>query len=134
LSATYPPGGPYPLITNTGFVSNFALDAMPHQTSGGATPGDVMKCFDKSKLPVLNALATEFAVCDSWFCSMPGPTWPNRFFALGASSADLDHSPTTSEVAVWQTIDGFKFQNGSIFDKGNGFKWRIYAGNKVFTL
>ena len=133
-SAKYPSGGPYPPINNSGFVSNFALDAIPKQPAKGATPGDVMKCFDKSKLPVLTALAQEFAVCDSWFSSMPGPTWPNRFFALGASSADLDHSPTTWETVLWQGFSGFKFQNGSIFDRGNGFKWRNYAGNKVFTL
>jgi phospholipase C len=133
-TATYPSGGPYPLINNSGFVSNFALDAMPKQPGPGATPGDVIKCFDKAKLPVLTALAEEFAVCDSWFCSLPGPTWPNRFFALGASSADLDHSPTTMETIDWQAFAGFKFQNGSIFDAGGGFKWRIYAGNKIFTL
>ena len=139
-SATYPsgvaggPGGPYPPIDNSGFVSNFAMHAIPKQPNLGATPGDVMKTFAKPQLPVLTALAEEFVVCDSWFCSMPGPTWPNRFFALGASSADLDHSPTTTETALWQTIDGFKFQNGSIFDAGGSFKWRIYAGNKLFTL
>jgi len=75
---------------------------------------------------------------------MPGPTLPNRFFALGASSADLDHSPTNAETLLWETIDGFTFQNGSIFEAGKGFfsflpwkrklKWRIYAGNKIFTL
>jgi phospholipase C len=133
-TATYPSGGPYPSINNSGFVSNFALDAMPKQPNPGAAPGDVMKCFDKAKLPVLIALAEEFAVCDSWFCSLPGPTWPNRFFALGASSADLDHSPTTLETVAWQTFAGFKFQNGSIFDANGSFKWRIYAGNKIFTL
>jgi phospholipase C len=128
-AAKYPSGGPYPPINNSGFVSNFVVDAK------SPSPGDVMKCFDKSKLPVLSALAEEFAVCDSWFCSMPGPTWPNRFFALGGSSAGLDHSPTTAEAEIWQTIDGFKFQNGSIFDAGGGsLNWRIYAGNKLFTL
>jgi phospholipase C len=72
---------------------------------------------------------------------MPGPTWPNRFFALGASSAGLDHSPTTAETLIWNIADGFKFQNGSIFEAGRSFffwkrklKWRIYAGNKIFTL
>lgn len=134
-AATYPPGGPYPPINNSGFVSNFAVDAK------SPSPGDVMQCFMPARLPVLTALAKEFAVCDSWFCSMPGPTWPNRFFALGASSADLDHSPTTAETLIWETIDGFKFQNGSIFDASRSFffwkrklKWRIYAGNKIFTL
>src|SRR4029077_4355471 len=137
-AATYPPGGPYPPKNNSGFASNFAVAAK------SPSPGDVMGCFTPERLPVLVALAKEFAVCDSWFCSMPGPTSPNRFFALGASSADLDHSPTGAETLLWETIDGFTFQNGSIFEAGKGFfsflpwkrklKWRIYAGNKIFTL
>jgi phospholipase C len=134
-AATYPPGGPYPPINNTGFVSNFAVDAK------SSSPGDVMKYFTPPDLPVLSTLAQEFAVCDSWYCSLPGPTWPNRFFALGASAAGLDHSPTNEETVLWQTVDGFKFQNGSIFDAGKEFlffkrklNWRIYAGNIIFTL
>lgn len=134
-SATYGPGGPYPPINNNGFVSNFAEDAK------SPTPGDVMHCFAPARLPVLSALAQEFAVCDSWFCSMPGPTWPNRFFALGASSAGLDHSPTSAETVIWDTMDGFRFDNGSVFDATRNFllwkrklKWRIYAGNKIFVF
>jgi len=120
-------GGPYPAMNNSGFVSNFAVAAR------SPSPGDVMKVFTPERLPVLSALARAYAVCDSWFCSLPGPTWPNRFFALGASSGDLDHSPTSVETAVWETVDGFQFQNGSIFDV-KGLSWRIYAGNKIFTL
>jgi phospholipase C len=134
-TAIYPRGGPYPPIDNSGFVCNFAVDAK------SPSPGDVMHCFTTVQLPVLSALAQEFAVCDSWFCSMPGPTWPNRFFMLGASSAGLDHSPSSAETILWDTMDGFTFQNGSIFDAERRFlflrrklKWRIYAGNKVFTL
>ena len=126
--AKYPDGGgPYPAINNSGFVSDFADNAK------STTSADVMKCFTPERLPVLSALAKEFAVCDSWFCSMPGPTWPNRFFALAASAAGLDHSPTTPETLEWETVDGFAFQNGSIFG-APGLRWRIYAGNKLFTL
>lgn len=133
--AKYPPHGAYPPINNRGFVSNFAT--LPKFTKLASTPsppgqGDIMQCFAQSQLPILNTLAEEFAVCDSWFCSMPGPTWPNRFFALAGSSAGLDHSPTPSETGIWQTISGFKFQNGSIFDRN--IKWRIYAGNVLFTF
>jgi phospholipase C len=39
-----------------------------------------MKCFDPSRLPVLARLAQEFAICDHWFSSLPGPTHPNRWF------------------------------------------------------
>ena len=45
-----------------------------------------MKCFSTDQLPVLNALAREFVVCDRWFSSMPGPTEPNRMFMHAATS------------------------------------------------
>ena len=124
---TYPYGGPYPHINNSGFAANFATSA------GSTSPGDVMQEFTPDCLPVLNALAREFAVCDAWHCSLPGPTWPNRFFALGGSSAQLDHSPTTAETTLWEAVDGFKYQNGSVFQV-SGLNWKIYAGNQLFTL
>lgn len=36
-------------------------------------------------LPVLHTLAKNFTICDRWFCSLPGPTWPNRFFVHSAT-------------------------------------------------
>ena len=33
------------------------------------------KTKDADSLPALHGLAREFAVCDHWFSSMPGPTW-----------------------------------------------------------
>jgi phospholipase C len=38
----------------------------------------VMECFSPEQLPVLSTLAREFVLCDHWFCSVPGPTMPNR--------------------------------------------------------
>jgi phospholipase C len=81
--ATYPPGGPYPDINNSGFVASYA------GTHGRGDPGDIMKCFGSDQLPVLNALAREFVVCDNWHASVPGPTWPNRIFVHAASSGGL---------------------------------------------
>ena len=31
-------------------------------------------------------MAAEYAVMDKMFCSHPGPTWPNRMYALSATS------------------------------------------------
>ena len=70
--AQYPTAGKYPPITNSGFVENFVA------SGGQQNPGEVMKCFGTGQLPVLTALANNFAVCDNWFSSLPGPTWPNR--------------------------------------------------------
>jgi phospholipase C len=124
-AATYPAGGAYPAINNSGFVASYVA-------SGGAVdPGKVMECFAPEQLPILVALAQEFAVCDNWHASMPGPTWPNRMFVHAASSGGLDHSPTTEEIAEWETIGGFQFKAGSIFDalKKKGVSRRLYAGD-----
>jgi phospholipase C len=43
---------------------------------------DVMGYYPLDFLPALHALGRNFTVCDHWFSSLPGPTWPNRFFAL----------------------------------------------------
>ena len=41
----------------------------------------IMYYFRADKLPVLATLAVQFAVCDHWFSSVPGPTIPNLAFA-----------------------------------------------------
>ncbi|MEO7190746.1 MAG: alkaline phosphatase family protein [Vicinamibacterales bacterium] len=41
----------------------------------------IMYAFAPAKLPVLSNLALEFAVFNSWFASIPGPTLCNRAFA-----------------------------------------------------
>src|SRR5262244_1767412 len=42
---------------------------------------DIMYYFAPAKLPVLTTLATQFAVFNRWFASIPGPTLCNRAFA-----------------------------------------------------
>ena len=123
--ASYPPGGPYPPIVNTGFVASYVA------TAGQDRPGEIMKCFTSTSLPVLHALAREFVVCDNWHASMPGGTWPNRLFVHAASAAGLDHSPTSAEIVLWEALNGFGFQHGTIFDamKANNISRRLYAGD-----
>jgi len=76
--------------TMKGFVKNYAKQP-------GVKPEkarDVMKCFSPDKIPVLTTLAREFALCDAWFSSVPGPTLPNRAFAhCGSSNGSVDNHP-----------------------------------------
>ncbi len=132
-NAVYSPGGAYPAINNSGFVSDYASS---HTANEGNAPGDfgrIMQCFAPNELPVLNSLAKQFAVCDHWYASVPGPTWPNRLFALAATAQGLDHSPTTAEMLSWEMLEGIGFANGSIFDalgRASSSGWRIYAGDE----
>jgi len=131
--AVYLPNGKYPPINNAGFAANYATTT----TEGPAPPspdiGLIMAGFyTQPQLPALYQLAKNFVLCDQWFSSLPGPTWPNRFFLHGASSNGLDHSPTSAEIAEWESVDGFRYPNGSIFDAMNAahITWRLYHDTK----
>jgi phospholipase C len=126
-AANYPPGGSYPNVNCGGFVADYAANG------GNSSRAEIMKCYAAGQLPVLTALAGEFAVLDNWFSSLPGPTWPNRFFAHGASSGGLDHSPTTGQILSWETFFGFRIDKGTIFDSLSAAfgrdGWSIYSGD-----
>jgi phospholipase C len=76
-------------LNMSGFVKNYQTK------SGSAALGaNIMKCFNAQSLPVLSTLAKEYAVCDHWFASIPGPTLPNRLYVhCGTSRGRLDMAP-----------------------------------------
>ncbi|HEY2361437.1 MAG TPA: alkaline phosphatase family protein [Candidatus Angelobacter sp.] len=122
----------YPPIMNQGFVADYCLklDGTPKPK---IVPEAVMRCFAPSQVPVLVQLAREFAVCDSWHASIPGPTWPNRFFMMAGSSGGLDDSPNWWDYPTWELVDGYRFENGTIFDlmDDHCLKWKIYRGDDL---
>jgi len=127
-------GGAYPSVNNSGFASSYATSISEDTgTPASAHIGDIMACFNtRSQLPVIHQLACEFAICDNWYSSLPGPTWPNRFFVHGASSAGWTDSPHLKDEVTWELIHGFRFSNGSIFQAlhNAGHKWRLYNDDK----
>jgi len=74
--ATQISGGCQGFVAN--YVNKFADD-----------PQEIMGYYPDGFLPALHGLAKNFAVCDRWFSSMPGPTWPNRFFAQTGTSMGM---------------------------------------------
>jgi phospholipase C len=128
----YAPGSPYPPVTNSGFVANY-------RGEGTSEPAKCMEVFMPEQLPILNTLAREFAVCDNWFSSMPGPTWPNRLFVHAASAAGLDDSPGDWDTVTTEFIDGYRFDNGTLFDRleDRCLDWLVFEGDElpqVFAL
>ncbi len=123
-----PTSGGYPEINNSGFIQS-------HIDIGSDTPNRIMDCFSKEQLPVLNKLAEEFAICDNWFSSLPGPTTPNRFFLLAATSGGLLANPKPENISVEDIISGIlggvKFENGHIFDELDEkcIKWLVFSGD-----
>jgi len=72
-----------------GFVKSFF-----NQQQDVGHSQNIMYYFTQNQLPVLTTLATEFAVFNRWFASIPGPTVCNRAFAhYGTSFGRVDMNP-----------------------------------------
>jgi len=70
------PQGPGRVANMQGFVKDYFS-----QTNDVNRSHNIMSYFAPENLPVLTTLATEFAVFNGWFSSIPGPTICNRAFA-----------------------------------------------------
>jgi len=70
------PQGPGRLRSMKGFVKDYFT-----QTNNVNKSHNIMSYFTPDKLPVLTTLATQFALFNGWFSSIPGPTICNRAFA-----------------------------------------------------
>jgi phospholipase C len=71
-----PQHGP-PLTANMqGFIASYF-----NQQQNTKHSHDILYYFTPDKLPVLTTLATQYAVFNRWFASIPGPTICNRAFA-----------------------------------------------------
>jgi phospholipase C len=68
-----------------GFVASYAKTLERLGVEGDA--GRVMGYYSAADVPVYDHLAREFAICDRWFSSVPGATWPNRLYAISGHAA-----------------------------------------------
>ncbi|MHB9837965.1 alkaline phosphatase family protein [Paraburkholderia terrae] len=121
----------YPPFATDTSTTGFAATYEDHSDA----VAQAFNAFTPDQLPVLNFLASQFGVCDNWFASVPGPTWPNRFFAVAGTSSGLDHSPSDAQVveAVFFNAPIFTFPNGTVFSKLQESDWLIVQGDVAQT-
>ncbi|MGH9124613.1 MAG: alkaline phosphatase family protein [Acidimicrobiales bacterium] len=104
----------------SGFVTSFAK-SIAHPLDpplNGASSSSIMGVYSPDMVPVLSGLATGFAVCDRWFSSVPTETFPNRAFALAATSLGRvmdERNPVFATPSIF----------GSLTAKA--VPWRIYG-------
>ncbi|MDQ6803510.1 MAG: hypothetical protein M3065_00790 [Actinomycetota bacterium] len=127
-ASSYPP---YPAIDNSGFAQNFSAKSPDDPCSIMLSYRGEPEENATADVPVITALAREFAVCDQWFSSMPGPTWPNRLFYHAASAAGLDDSPSTGDSIIDALVSGIIFDGGTIYDllDSENIDWAVYHGD-----
>lgn len=95
---------------NNKSMDGFVYDAILN-SHNEHTPVDM---FTETTAPIINTLAKEYAVFDSWFCSIPGPTDPNRAFAMsGTALGELENFNGT--LYPQQTYMDYLRKNGRSF-------------------
>jgi phospholipase C len=103
----------------------------------GANQREALGYYDRERLPFLYALADEFVVCDRWFSSVMGPTWPNRFYLHATTSAGrtrnvpmgLSPPPTIWDAMAQRCWTAKNYYAGSIPWYSVAFPAKSFSGN-----
>ena len=67
---------------NNGAMNGFVTSRLPIDSNDAVL---TMGYYTRSDLPFYYALADAFTICDNYFCSVIGPTDPNRLYSVAAS-------------------------------------------------
>ena len=105
---------------NMGACDNFLIQ---HQMShdNDVTAQQPMQYLTREFAPVSYALADAYASTDSWFCSVMGPTWPNRFYWHTGSSGGIMADELPNGPLTYPSI------YNRLNDKG--VPWKYYFGS-----
>jgi len=97
-------------------MNGFVYDYSQIVGVDAAKADTIMQSHAPRTMPALTTLAKEFALCDHWFSSVPGPTWPNRIFAHAA----------TSDGYIDNNLHDYKIETIYHRIMAAGLTWRIY--------
>jgi phospholipase C len=100
------------------------------ETNGQRDGPNTMGYYTRADLPFYYALADAFTICDGYFCSMIGPTDPNRLYSMSATLGPdgtkgppyLTTSSTRTERAGMLTWTTMPEQLSA-----RGISWKVYA-------
>jgi phospholipase C len=112
-----------------GFVrTHLAVDG---SEAGPAT----MAYYEREDIPFYYALAEAFTICDNYYCSVLGPTHPNRLYSMSAS---IDPEGLNGGPLV-ETLSSTFFEFAGRFTwatmpeqlSAAGVSWKVYTGSAL---
>ena len=111
---------------NKGFARSFLDDL--RRDGHDFDPGLIMGYYTADNVPMFDFLAREFTVCDHWFSSFPGPTWPNRMFLYAGTSNGITGNPS-SVLAPYAFSDPREMPSRLLTDvlDQHGVEWKSYS-------
>ncbi|MEU2778276.1 alkaline phosphatase family protein [Streptomyces sp. NPDC007162] len=95
-----------------------------HRAADGAAAPYVMGYYTREDIPFQFALAETFTVCDHYYCSVLGPTWPNRLMWMTGSidPAGTHGGPVIGNVAPTP----YRWTTYAERLQAAGVSWKVY--------
>lgn len=112
-----------------GFIDNFAI-----RVTDGLVVTDILGTYDGSDLAFYRFLAENYAYCEHYFSAHPGPTLPNRMYALGG---DVQYDRVGEAILDNNKSDNFALSRSlNIFDvlTRKNIDWRVYESFPSVTM
>ena len=135
LSVKVPGPGGVQINGGEGFADNFREKKLSDPTDlEGCVPEDALGYYEGDDLPIYEYLARNYAYCDAFYCSHPGPTLPNRMYSL---TGDVQYDRYGAPILRNNHGDNFVLSRArSIYDvlTQKGISWRVYESYPSVTM
>ena len=113
---------------NNGAMNGFVSSRLPINSNDAVLS---MGYYTRADLPYYYALADAFTICDNYFCSVMGPTDPNRLYTM-AASLDPDGKnggPILQSIIANRTTFNGRLTYATMPEQlqARGISWKVYS-------
>jgi phospholipase C len=116
---------------NNGAMDSFVSVHVDPEVNGLRDGPNTMGYYTREDLPFFHALADNFTICDHYFCSVLGPTDPNRLYSMTATiDPEGKHGGPSLQTLVTnreQQYGKFTWPTYPEQLQAAGISWKIYA-------
>jgi phospholipase C len=108
-----------------GFLNNYVA-----QPGTGSNSNQIMQYYTPAQLPVISGLATQYAVSDAWFCSVPSQTFTNRAFSVAGTASGVVDNSSLGLTSRFKMNTIFNVMSNCSF--GGNANWSLYYQDHAF--
>jgi phospholipase C len=113
---------------NSGAMNGFVTSRLPINASDAVL---TMGYYNRADLPYYYAVADAFTICDNYFCSVIGPTDPNRLYTMAASidPAGQNGGPVVQSLVTNRSAFFGKLTYTTMPEQlqARGISWKVYS-------
>ena len=120
---------------NNGAMDGFVSSRVPINSNDATLS---MGYYTRADLPYYYALADAFTICDNYFCSVMGPTDPNRLYAMAASldpdgknGGPILQTIITNRTAIYGRLTYTTMPEQL---QARGISWKVYSSPDLAVL